>query len=189
MTSSHKCRGRLRRAGPASCRRNEQKRCADNLPELAGNVNSGIGHQKSAGIADKGQNKHFQFSLLTYQMLRTMCIIFTLSTQKTKLRDQARSSGSIGVNPLSNPAGQFFKRFSSFMPAAASHQLATISHQVAGRVATDYPRRVTSNYKLLQLRSNICVRLPPRKTAVLGDDANLEMLGAHLKRCISAKTS
>ena len=142
MTSSHKCRGRLRRAGPASCRRNEQKRCADNLPKVAGNVNSGIGDQKSAGIADKGQNKHLQFSLLTYQMLRTMCIIFTLSTQKTKLRDQARSSGSIGVNPLSNPPRRFVERFSSFIPAAASHQLATISHQVAGRVATDYPRRL-----------------------------------------------
>ena len=55
-----------------------------------------------------------------------MCIIFTLSTQKTKLQDRARSSGSIGVNPLPNPARQFVERFSAFIPAAASHQLAAI---------------------------------------------------------------
>ena len=44
-------------------------------------------------------------------MLRTMCIIFTLSTQKTKLRDQARGSGSIGVNPLPNLPDGLLKGF------------------------------------------------------------------------------
>jgi hypothetical protein len=46
-----------------------------------------------------------------------------------------------GESPI-KPARRFVERFSSFMPAAASHQLATISHQVAGQVATDYPRRL-----------------------------------------------
>src|SRR5207249_9495070 len=47
----------------------------------------------------------------------------------------------------------------------------------------------TSNNNLLQLRGNLCVWLPPREATVLGDDPNHEMLGAHLKRCISAEAS